>query len=158
VTTVTKPLSLGDDCQHQVTEYHPESGKTYCCQCGLDIPSIPVSVGERQIPIDEYMRRLELQVQELEQEDQRLQAEYDQRHQPIRHKKDQILRIIGGLRDARCAWPGCREPPKLRSRWCPQHKPEHEREIDRNRQRRHRERLSRLPPASRIAEPLGCDV
>jgi hypothetical protein len=154
VTTVTKPASLGDDCQHEVTEPDPKTGKRYCCQCGLDVPSEPVSVGERQIPITEYMRRLELDYQELEQEEQRLQGELE----PIRDKKDCIVRIIGDLRDARCAWPGCREPPNPRSKWCPQHKAEHAREMDRNRQRRHREPLSRLPPVSRVAEPLGCDV
>jgi hypothetical protein len=159
VTTATKPPSLGDECQHQVkSPSDPETGKIYCRQCGLDIPTEPVSVGEREIPIVEYMRGLELQYQELEQEERRLQVEYDKRQQPIRDKKDRIIRIIGDLRDVRCAWPGCHDPPKLRSKWCPQHKAEHEREVDRDRQRRHRELLSRLPPMSRIAEPLGCDV
>jgi len=149
---VTKPPSLGDDCQHQVTEPDPNTGKTYCRQCGLDIPSAPVSVGDRQIPIDEYMRRLELDYKELEQEEQRLQAELE----PIRDKKDRIVRIIGDLRDVRCAWPGCHEPPKPRCKLCERHKPLHERQMDRDRQRRHRERsgsLSRLAPMSRLADP-----
>jgi len=150
---VTKPLGLGDDCQHEVTEPDPDTGKTFCRYCGLDIPSVPVSVGERQIPIDEYMHRLELQYQELEQEEQRLRVEYDERQQPIRDKKDQIVRIIGDLRDARCAWPGCHEPPKLRCKLCERHKPLHEREMDRNRQRRHREQLSRIRVMSRVGGP-----
>ena len=49
MTTVTKPPSLGDDCQHQIkSPPDPETGKIYCHQCGLDIPTEPVSVGERQ--------------------------------------------------------------------------------------------------------------
>jgi hypothetical protein len=44
------------------------------------------------------------------------------------------------IRDVKCAWPGCQVPPKQGSRWCPEHKREHQKENDRARQRRKRRR------------------
>jgi hypothetical protein len=115
-------------------------GQVRCHDCGCITPGEPISVGDGQISVANYVRRLQLQYQELEHQERILQAEYDQRHQPIRDKKDQIIRILSDLRDARCAWLGCQEPPLPRSHWCEEHKPEHEREMARDRQRRHRER------------------
>jgi hypothetical protein len=104
------------------------------------------------MPMREYVRRREIEYEELHRQEQRLLDEYDKHLQPIRDKMDQVVRILGDLRDARCVWPGCKEPPKPRSKWCQHHKPLHEREMARNRQRRHRDRCHASGAASRLLE------
>jgi hypothetical protein len=115
-------------CEHaSVTD--PETGESFCQNCGLLLPEGPVPIGSRLVPPEEFMRRLRIKCQELDHEILLSQQ-----------KKHQLLSVAMKVRDTRCCWSGCQTAPMLHSKWCPLHRQEHAKEQARERQRRHRQK------------------
>jgi len=114
-------------CNHPSVVTDPETGKDFCETCGLQLVDKPVSVGGRLIPPEEYLRRVQGVIRLID--DEILQRE---------QRKHELLLTAARVRDVRCQWPNCQAPPLLRSKWCPEHKRQHSRELARERQRRHR--------------------
>jgi len=144
------PPSLNNDCQHRIKETDPETGRTFCRECGCEIPDEPVIIGGRVFPPTQWLREAAVQYRKLEAEQKQKLLEA----QRIQDKKNMILSIAGDLQNTKCHWPGCTLKPRLRSKWCEDHKTQRDRETARDRQQRHRERLSRVPAMSRLPLPV----
>jgi hypothetical protein len=117
-------------CEHaSVTD--PETGESFCQNCGLLLPDRPVPIGSRLVPPEEFLRRLTIKCKELD-----LEILLKQQ------RKHQLLSVAAKVQDTRYRWPGCQAPPILRSKWCPMHYHEHAKELARERQRRHRRKAA----------------
>jgi hypothetical protein len=146
------PPSPNGDCQHRITE-NDEAGRVWCRdKCGIEIPEEPVLVGDRLIPPVEWLRRAALEYRKLDAKQKEKLLEVKE----IQAKKDRIISIAGDLQNRKCHRPGCSLKPHLRSKWCEKHGALHEREMACNRQRRKRGRdhLSRLPRPVTPATPI----
>lgn len=133
MTERNRNYQLWQDCTHEDTVTDPDTGETICLRCALTVPSEPVQIGGRLMPIDEFNRRLRNKLAELD---------------AARAYVSRLQRKIGGIP---CAWPGCEAAPMLHSKWCPVHREKAGRKVARERQARHRtkgrpkmSRLSRL--------------
>jgi hypothetical protein len=105
----------------------PATSRVYCRRCGVEIPDEPVPIGGRLVPVLEYLDRLERERRRLEDEERRIHL-----------MMDSLDLQIAGIRDMKCIWPGCDNPPLPRSKWCRLHKYERMKVTARERQRRRR--------------------
>ena len=118
---------LWRDCTHDDTVMDPDTGETICLRCALTVPSEPVQIGGRLMPIEEYNRLLREKLVQLD---------------AARKYCSRKLQKIGGVS---CAWPGCEAAPMTRSPWCPNHRIQHRHELAKNRQAKFRNAVTHLP-------------
>ena len=111
---------LWEDCGHENVIEDPSSGERVCSRCGLTVLTDPITIGARVVSVREFDRRLRKKISELDAE---------------REHYSRLHRQIGG---GPCAWPNCASAPMARSKWCPEHRESHKRELTRERQARHR--------------------
>jgi hypothetical protein len=124
------------ECQHANTTTDPESGRRFCSSCGLEIPDRPVTVGGRQIPPHEWLRRSGQRLRKIDE----IQLTVDGIRSELERMRHQGYSAVARVRGIKCAWPACDAPPKPGSKWCPAHKQERIRESAKERQRRKRAR------------------
>lgn len=126
VTENPQEANVSQPCNHERTVTDPESGETFCQNCGLLLLESPRTVGIRLVYPKEWLHRATIRLQELDRE------------------KHQLLSVVAKVQGTRCRWQDCQAPPILRSRWCPLHHQEHAKDLDKMRQRRHRQKTTAL--------------
>ena len=116
-------------CRHERTIQDPQSERTFCVKCGLEIIEQPVQVGSRFVSPAEYMRRVEKVVRVMNNEIQLQQR-----------TKNAMLAGLGRIRAIPCRELGCQGIAFGHAQRCPVHQQQRARATGRERIRRFRVR------------------